>query len=113
MLIYCKKVTHVCTFLANIYTSDSGCGVECNDNDTSAFSNELTYHNMLSCIFLRILGRRKTALIGIVLVIIGGFFSSFSTSYLMFVASRFLVAIGTAGTMQASGVWCKENYKML
>ncbi|CAL8128173.1 unnamed protein product [Orchesella dallaii] len=57
----------------------------------------------------RILGRRNSTLVSIVLSLTGNFLVVFATSYVMFIATRTLVALGTAGAMQAMGIWFLEH----
>ncbi|OXA43588.1 solute carrier family 22 member 6-B [Folsomia candida] len=57
----------------------------------------------------RVLGRRNSALISIILVLLGGFAATLSQSYWLFVFIRLFIAIGTAGCMQASSLLILEH----
>jgi MFS family permease len=57
----------------------------------------------------RILGRRKSVLLAILIVLIAGFSAALSNSYWMFVIFRIFIAFGSAGALQASDILSK-NY---
>ncbi|ODM93122.1 Solute carrier family 22 member 3 [Orchesella cincta] len=57
----------------------------------------------------RFLGRRRTVLISLSIVVVAGILASFATSYWMFLLFRFFISIGVSGSMQNCFVLITEH----
>jgi hypothetical protein len=65
--------------------------------------------------YRRVLGRRNSVLVSIIIILISGFCAALSNSYWMFVIFRIFIAFGTAGCMQSAATLSNKeaNYCLL
>lgn len=71
----------------------------------------INYIHTYAFFSFRYLGRRKSVLISLLMVVFAGIIASFSTSYWMFLFFRFIVSIGVSGSIQNCFVLSKKNRK--